>query len=70
MQQKSRLEVYRIGKHLLVLSVWCDKSQKNRTLNFDNTIFAVGAENAQPKARKAHIGKQDVLDASLSLVPR
>nr|DAZ39214.1 MAG TPA: hypothetical protein [Caudoviricetes sp.] len=28
MQQKSRLEVYHVGKHLLVLSVWCDKSKK------------------------------------------
>jgi hypothetical protein len=52
MQQKSRLEVYRIGKHLLVLSVWCDKSQKNRTLNFDNTIFAVGAETQNQKQEK------------------
>ena len=52
MQQKSRLEVYRIGKHLLVLSVWCDKSQKNRTLNFDNTIFAVRAETHNQKQEK------------------
>ena len=52
MQQKSRLEVNRIGKHLLVLSVWCDKSQKNRTLNFDNTIFAVGAETQNQKQEK------------------
>jgi hypothetical protein len=52
MQQKSRLEVYHIGKHLLVLSVWCDKSQKNRTLNFDNTIFAVGAETHNQKQEK------------------
>ena len=52
MQQKSRLEVYRIGKHLLVLSVWCDKSQKNRTLNFDNTVFAVGAETQNQKQEK------------------
>lgn len=52
MQQKLRLEVYRIGKHLLVLSVWCDKSQKNRTLNFDNTIFAVGAETHNQKQEK------------------
>jgi len=52
MQQKSRLEVCRIGKHLLVLSVWCDKSQKNRTLNFDNTIFAVGTETHNQKQEK------------------
>ena len=52
MQQKSRLEVYHIGKHLLVLSVWCDKLQKNRTLNFDNTIFAVGAETHNQKQEK------------------
>ena len=52
MQQKLRLEVYHIGKHLLVLSVWCDKSQKNRTLNFDNTIFAVGAETHNQKQEK------------------
>ena len=68
MQQKSRLEVYHVGKHLLVLSVWCDKSQKTSTLKKHYLCGRGG--NAQPKARKAHIGKQDVLDASLSLVPR
>nr|DAZ60637.1 MAG TPA: hypothetical protein [Caudoviricetes sp.] len=52
MQQKSRLEVYHVGKHLLVLSVWCDKLQKNRTLNFDNTIFAAGAETHNQKQEK------------------
>lgn len=62
MQQKLRLEVCHIGKHLLVLSVWYDKSHKNCTLKNRGR-----GGNAQPKA---HIGKQDVLDTSLSLVHR
>jgi hypothetical protein len=43
--------------------------EKLRTLK-KHYLCSRGVLYAQPKARKAHIGKQDVLDESLSLVTR